>query len=82
MEFQYGNGKENPVDKMWFYRKYSPDEAVHIKSNQVKPSPHSYLNYCYIFFQESSMLPKVFIEVELRMYCTSESPEDIETVDR
>lgn len=65
VEFQYGNGEENPVDKMWFYKKYSPDKATRIKSDQ-----------------ESSMLPKVFIEVELRMYCTSESPEVIKTVER
>ena len=33
--FNYGKGADNPIDKVWFYRKPEPTEAVKVHRHQV-----------------------------------------------
>lgn len=34
-KFNYGKGKDNPIDQVWFYNKRNPNKAFHLKSTDV-----------------------------------------------
>ena len=52
---------KNPIDKMRFYIKSKPNEAVKFKKDQV-----------------SQMLPQMFCEKTIRMYCKKIDKESID----
>ena len=71
--FNYGKGADNPIDKVWFYRKPEPTEAVKVHRHQVFQCIQFYrvlLKFLYRTSndQVSEMLPKTFEEFEMRLY--------------
>ncbi|XP_044154754.1 deoxynucleoside triphosphate triphosphohydrolase SAMHD1-like [Bufo gargarizans] len=60
----YGNKDQNPVSKLWFYRKTAPDVGIKIPQDQV-----------------SLMLPGVFQEKYVRVYCTKTDQKDLDAAE-
>ena len=74
--FDYGKKAENPIDRMRFYAKQTPEKANRVLKEQV----HTFYshNFAQILFQVSQMLPPTFMEQQIRVFCRKDDSKSLD----